>query len=131
MKKVWVGKGVIVGVQVGKGVMLGVNVGGIRPAVCVAAASAVWAIIVFSELASSVGPDRIGCAPDGAAVCAEAASAVRAMAVLNEDGPSVGISDGEKTGAQENPSSAAITIHPTRLRFLMARPFSRSSITIP
>ena len=112
-------------VQVGKGVVLGVNVRGIRPAVWVAAAPAVCAIIVLSELESSVGPAlaaagvaaRMG--PEAAAVCAEAASAVNTMAVLSENGSSVGISDGERTGAQANPSSAAIAIHPTRLRLLI------------
>lgn len=124
-RNVGVDEGTIVGVQVGKGVMLGVNVRGIMPAVCVAAAPAVWAIMVLSELESNVGPAiatagvaRMGC--ETATVCTEAASAVSAIAVLNEEGSSVGISDGERTGAQENPSSAAITIHPTRLRLLMA-----------
>jgi hypothetical protein len=118
--KVTVGVGVIEGVQVGSGVMLGVNVGGIIAAVWVAAAPAVWAIIVLSELASSVGPATIAPDCETADVCTEAAPAVNAMAVLNEEGSSVGISDGESTGAQENPSSAATTIHPTLLRLLMA-----------
>ena len=53
-----VGVGVSVGVCAGKGVAVKVNVGGNMSAVWVAAAPAVWAIVVLIEFGSNVGIGR-------------------------------------------------------------------------
>jgi hypothetical protein len=82
---------------------------------------------VLNVSGSRVGPlKRTGAATAGWEVCAtaavwkEAASAVSAMAVLKENGSSVGAGASDKDGAQENPSSATATIHPTRFLALTA-----------
>ena len=61
-----VGVGVSVGVCAGKGVVVEVNVGGSISAVWVAAAPAVWAIVVLIEFGSNVDIGAVAGARVGA-----------------------------------------------------------------